>query len=50
PLKLELKHFLDCVKNRKTPLTTGEDGLHALAAAVAGTNAAKSGKKEQIAV
>lgn len=50
PLKLELQHFLDCVKNKKEPLTTGMDGLHALAAAVAGMKAAKTGKREQITV
>ena len=48
PLKLELMHFLDCVKNKKQPLTTGEDGLHALAAAIAGMKAAKTGKREAI--
>lgn len=48
PLKLELLHFLDCVKNKKQPITSGEDGLHALAAAVAGMASAKSGKREQI--
>ncbi|MGC8851448.1 MAG: Gfo/Idh/MocA family protein, partial [Candidatus Micrarchaeia archaeon] len=50
PLKLELLHFLDCVKNKKQPLTTGEDGLLALAAAVAGMKSAKTGKREQIVV
>ncbi len=27
PLMLEVKHFLDCVKNRKKPLTDGNEGL-----------------------
>jgi predicted dehydrogenase len=27
PLKLECQHFVDCVRDRKTPLTDGEDGL-----------------------
>ena len=27
PLRLECQHFLDCVRERKTPLTDGEDGL-----------------------
>jgi predicted dehydrogenase len=27
PLKQEANHFLDCIKNHKTPLTNGEDGL-----------------------
>ena len=27
PLRLECQHFVDCVRERKTPLTDGEDGL-----------------------
>jgi predicted dehydrogenase len=27
PLKIECQHFIDCVRERKTPLTDGEDGL-----------------------
>jgi len=50
PLKLELHHFLDCAKNKKPPLTTGEDGLHALAAALAGIKSARSGKREKVEV
>lgn len=30
PLKLELMHFLECIKERKTPLTDGEEGLKVL--------------------
>jgi UDP-N-acetylglucosamine 3-dehydrogenase len=30
PLRLELKHFLECVKEGKDPLITGEDGLKTL--------------------
>jgi UDP-N-acetylglucosamine 3-dehydrogenase len=30
PLKAELEHFVDCVKNGKEPLISGEDGLKAL--------------------
>lgn len=30
PLKIELQHFLDCVANRKTPRTDGEEGLRVL--------------------
>lgn len=30
PLKLELMHFIECVKNRKKPLTDGEEGLKVL--------------------
>src|SRR5436309_13741940 len=27
PLRLECQHFVDCVRERKTPLTDGRDGL-----------------------
>jgi predicted dehydrogenase len=27
PLRIECQHFVDCVKSRKTPLTSGDDGL-----------------------
>jgi predicted dehydrogenase len=27
PLRLECQHFLECVANRKTPLSDGHDGL-----------------------
>ena len=27
PLKLECLHFIDCIKNNKTPRSDGEDGL-----------------------
>ena len=27
PLKLECQHFLDCVREGRTPLSDGEDGL-----------------------
>ena len=30
PLKLELEHFLECIKNRKFPRTSGEEGLKIL--------------------
>lgn len=30
PLKEEIKHFIDCVRNNKEPLILGEDGLIAL--------------------
>ena len=30
PLKVEIEHFIDCVKNKKEPLITGEDSLKAL--------------------
>lgn len=30
PLRLECKHFLDCIKNRQAPSTDGEEGLRVL--------------------
>ncbi|GAI50061.1 unnamed protein product, partial [marine sediment metagenome] len=30
PLKLELEHFIDCVKNRKKPKISGDEALNAL--------------------
>jgi len=30
PLKIECEHFLDCIKNKKQPLTNGEEGLRVL--------------------
>lgn len=30
PLKLECKHFIECIKKRKTPQTDGESGLRVL--------------------
>lgn len=33
PLKLELAAFLDCVRERRRPIVTGQDGLNALALA-----------------
>lgn len=34
PLKKEITHFVDCVKNNKQPLVTGLDGLNALETAI----------------
>lgn len=33
PLRAELESFLECVRDRKTPLVTGDDGLEAVALA-----------------
>lgn len=30
PLKLECQHFIDCIKNNKSPFTDGENGLEVL--------------------
>jgi UDP-N-acetylglucosamine 3-dehydrogenase len=35
PLKAELKHFAECVTEKKTPMITGEDGYKALQIALA---------------
>ncbi|MFH0835938.1 MAG: Gfo/Idh/MocA family oxidoreductase [Candidatus Micrarchaeota archaeon] len=48
PLKLELEHFLDCVEGKCKPLVSGEDGLHAVAAAQFGIKAAETGEKQEI--
>ncbi len=30
PLRLELEHFVNCIKNKKEPLVSGEHGRNAL--------------------
>ncbi|CAB50074.1 UDP-N-acetylglucosamine 3-dehydrogenase [Pyrococcus abyssi] len=45
PLKLEIEHFLECVKEGKKPLVGGEEGLHALKVAV---KALESSKKDEV--
>lgn len=34
PLKVELKSFIDCVRNRKRPVVSGQEGRHALLVAL----------------
>ena len=41
----EFAHFVDCVKNDKQPLVTGEDGRAVLEAIFAAYASAGSGKK-----
>lgn len=48
PLQVELSHFLEVAKGKAEPLVSGDDGVAALAAVLAGISAAKSGKKEKI--
>ena len=43
PLKLELRHFVDCLLNDKDPLVTGMDGLKALKIAEAALRSARRG-------
>jgi UDP-N-acetylglucosamine 3-dehydrogenase len=52
PLRVELENFLDCVRGKPgvKPVASGEDGLRALAAVIAGHEAAQSGKKTKISV
>lgn len=44
----ELKHFIDCVRNDKTPLVTGEDGRAVLEIIYAAYASAGSGKKIEL--
>ena len=44
----EVRHFLDCVKNRQTPLVTGEDGRRALEIALAARESSVTGREIQI--
>lgn len=41
----ELMHFIDCVRNGKTPLVTGEDGRAVLEVIYAAYASAGTGKK-----
>jgi UDP-N-acetylglucosamine 3-dehydrogenase len=50
PLRVELENFLKCVEGKAKPVASGEDGLRALAAVIAGHEAAQSGKKTRISV
>ncbi len=44
----ELKHFVDCVRNGKTPIVTGEDGRAVLEIIYAAYASAKSGQKVKL--
>ncbi|QEM06543.1 Gfo/Idh/MocA family oxidoreductase [Mucilaginibacter rubeus] len=44
----ELKHFIDCVQNNKTPLVTGEDGRAVLELIYAAYASAGAGKKIEL--
>jgi Predicted dehydrogenases and related proteins len=41
PLKLEIRHFLDCIENNREPLVSGEEGMKTLLVAL---KAAGTGK------
>ncbi|MBC7131054.1 Gfo/Idh/MocA family oxidoreductase [Candidatus Bathyarchaeota archaeon] len=44
PLKLELSHFIACIRGKEKPMITGEDGLKALKIAEAALKSSKTGK------
>lgn len=44
PLFVECSHFIDCLKNNKTPLTDGKNGLAVVEILEAGQKALKQGK------
>ena len=44
PLKLELKHFANCISKKEKPLITGTDGLKALQIAEAALKSSATGK------
>ena len=48
PLKLELEHFIDCVRHDKEPLVSGQEGKHALQVALAAIESARTGRVCQI--
>lgn len=48
PLKLELRHFVDCVRQDKEPLVTGADGKRALEVALAAVVSYQNGKACEI--
>ncbi|MEA1985007.1 MAG: UDP-N-acetylglucosamine 3-dehydrogenase [Euryarchaeota archaeon] len=48
PLKNELGHFIDCVQFNRLPLVSGEDGKHALKAALAAIESYGSGEVVKI--
>lgn len=44
----EIQHFIGCVRARRKPLVTGEDGLKALEVAIAAARSAREGKLVEI--
>ena len=43
PLKIECKHFLDCIKNRTRPISGGTEGLHVIQILEAASESLKNG-------
>jgi UDP-N-acetylglucosamine 3-dehydrogenase len=48
PLKVELEHFVDCVRSGKEPLVGLKEGRHALAVALAAVQSAKTAKVGEV--
>ena len=46
PLKVESRHFLDCIKKGTTPLSSGRDGLQVVQVLEASTKSLKQGGAE----
>lgn len=44
PLKLELQHFVNCVRLNEEPLVSGEDGKHTLQVALAALESVRTGR------
>ena len=44
PLKLELRHFVNCILNKEKPIVTGMDGFKAIQIAEAALKSSKTGK------
>jgi predicted dehydrogenase len=45
---LEVEHFLDCIRQRKTPMTGGEEGKLAIRIAAAGRRASETGQSVRL--
>ena len=48
PLTAELKHFLDCIINKKTPFTNGQEGLKVVRVLEAAQNSLIKGKRIKV--
>jgi len=44
PLKSELEHFIECIKEDKNPIVSGEDGRCVLQTAISAIESYKTGK------
>jgi predicted dehydrogenase len=48
PLKLECQHFLDCVRNNREPLSSGQNGVDVLKILAAGERSLKNGGRNEL--